>query len=99
VDQRHPHKTKYTETNRKKVGKSLEHMGRRKNFLNRTRMACDVRPRIDKWDLINCKASLSQRTLSIENKTKQKKKQKQKTKTSNQQSGKRSLATLHLIES
>jgi hypothetical protein len=35
-----------------KVGKSLEDMGTRKKFLNRTAMTCAVRLRIDKWDLI-----------------------------------------------
>jgi hypothetical protein len=43
-----------------KLWKSLEHMGTGENFLNRTPMACDVRSRIDKWDLIKlqsfCKA-------------------------------------------
>jgi hypothetical protein len=34
------------------VGKSLEDMGIGENFLNRTAMACAVRSRIDKWDLI-----------------------------------------------
>jgi hypothetical protein len=34
-----------------KVGKSLEDMGIREKFLNRTAMACTVRSRIDKWDL------------------------------------------------
>jgi hypothetical protein len=42
------------------VGKSLEDMGTGENFLNRTAMACTVRPRIDKWALIKlqsfCKA-------------------------------------------
>jgi hypothetical protein len=42
------------------VGKSLEDMPTAKNFLNRTAMACAVRLRIDKWDLIKlqifCKA-------------------------------------------
>ena len=36
----------------KKVGKSLEDMGTGGKFLNRTAMACAVRLRIDKWDLI-----------------------------------------------
>jgi hypothetical protein len=36
----------------KRVGKSLEDMGRGGKFLNRTAMACGVRSRIDKWDLI-----------------------------------------------
>jgi hypothetical protein len=43
-----------------KVGKSLQDMGTGEKFLNRTAMACDVRSRIDKWDLIKlqsfCKA-------------------------------------------
>jgi hypothetical protein len=51
-----------------KVGKSLKDMGTGENFLNRTAMACAVRSRIDKWDLIKlqsfCKAK------DIVNKTK-----------------------------
>jgi hypothetical protein len=35
-----------------KVEKSLEDMGTGEKFLNRTAMACAVRSRIDKWDLI-----------------------------------------------
>ena len=35
-----------------KVGKSLEDMGTGEKFLNRTAMACEVRSRIDKWELI-----------------------------------------------
>jgi hypothetical protein len=35
-----------------KVEKSLEDMGTGEKFLNRTAMACAVRLRIDKWDLI-----------------------------------------------
>ena len=35
-----------------KIGKSLEDMGTGERFLNRTPMACAVRSRIDKWDLI-----------------------------------------------
>ena len=42
------------------MGKSLEDMGTGEKFLNRTAMACAVRSRIDKWDLIKlqsfCKA-------------------------------------------
>jgi hypothetical protein len=34
------------------VGKSLEDMSTGKKFLNRTAMACAVRSRFDKWDLI-----------------------------------------------
>jgi hypothetical protein len=44
----------------KKVGKSLEDMGTGEKFLNRRAMACAVRSRIDKGDLIKlqsfCKA-------------------------------------------
>jgi hypothetical protein len=36
----------------KKVGKSLEHMGTRENFLNRTPIAYALRSRIDKRDII-----------------------------------------------
>jgi hypothetical protein len=43
-----------------KVGKSRENMGTGEKFLNRTAMACAVRSRIDKWELIKlqsfCKA-------------------------------------------
>jgi hypothetical protein len=43
-----------------KVGKSLKHMGTGGKFLNRTSMACALRSRIDKWDLMKlqsfCKA-------------------------------------------
>ena len=43
-----------------KVGKSLEDIDTEEKFLNRTAMACAVRSRIDKWDLIKlqsfCKA-------------------------------------------
>jgi hypothetical protein len=35
-----------------KVGKTLEDMGTGGKFLNRTAMACAVRSRVDKWDLI-----------------------------------------------
>ena len=42
------------------MGKSLEVIGKKEQFLNRTAMACAVRSRIDKWDLIKlqsfCKA-------------------------------------------
>jgi hypothetical protein len=45
---------------KEKVGKSLEDMDTGEKFLNRTAMACAVRLRIDKWDLIKlqsfCKA-------------------------------------------
>ena len=51
-----------------KVGKSLEDLGTGEKFLTRTAMACAIRSRIDKWDLIKlqsfCKAK------DIVNKTK-----------------------------
>jgi hypothetical protein len=34
------------------MGESLEDMGTGEKFLNRAAMACAVRSRIDKWDLI-----------------------------------------------
>ena len=50
------------------MGESLKDMGTGKKFLNTTAMACAVRSRIDKWDLIKlqsfCKAK------DIVNKTK-----------------------------
>jgi hypothetical protein len=36
----------------KKVGESLKDIGTGEKFLNRTAMACAVRSRINKWDLI-----------------------------------------------
>ena len=45
-------KTESVKLIEEKVGKSLEDMGTGEKFLNRTAMACAVRLRIDKWDLI-----------------------------------------------
>ena len=60
VDQKPPHKTRDTETYRGESRESLEDMGTGEKFLNRTAMACAVRLRIDKWDLMKlqsfCKA-------------------------------------------
>ena len=67
-----------------KVGKSLEDMGTGEKFLNRTAMACAVRSRIDKWDLIKMQISVRQKTLSIRQKD-------------HQQIGKGSLPILNLI--
>jgi hypothetical protein len=79
-----PETLKFTE---KKVEKNLKDMGTGEKFLNRTPMACVVRSRIDKWDLIKlqcfCKAKESV------NKKKKKKSQ--------QQSGKGFLPILNLI--
>ena len=60
MDQGTSHKTRDTETYRGESGKSLEDMGTGEKFLNRTAMACAVKLRIDKWDLMKlqsfCKA-------------------------------------------
>ena len=67
-----------------KMRKSLEDMGTRRKFLDRTAMACAVRLRIDKWYLMKlqsfCKAK------ETVNKTKR-----------HQQIGKRSLPILNQI--
>jgi hypothetical protein len=52
-----------------KVGKSLEDMGTGDKFLNRTAMACAVRSRIDKWDLIKLQSFCKPKTLSIRQKS------------------------------
>jgi hypothetical protein len=61
VDQRPPHKSRYIETNIKKVGNNLEHMGTGENFLIRTPIACALRSTIDKLGLLKlprfCKAN------------------------------------------
>jgi hypothetical protein len=51
-----------------KVGKSLKDMGTGEKFLNRKAMACAVRSRIDKWDLI--KLQIFCKAKDIVNKTK-----------------------------
>jgi hypothetical protein len=60
VVQETPHKTRDTETYRGESGNSLEDMSIGGKFLNRRAMACAVRSRIEKWDLIKlqsfCKA-------------------------------------------
>ena len=68
-----------------KVGKSLKLMGTGGNFLNRIPVAFALRSRTDKWDLINCKAFLWQRTLQIGL-------------NGQQHIGKRSSPIVHLIE-
>jgi hypothetical protein len=60
VDQGTPHKTRDSENYRVESGEKPQDMGTGGKFLNRTVMACAVRSRIDKWDLIKlqsfCKA-------------------------------------------
>jgi hypothetical protein len=51
-----------------KVGKSLKDMGTGEKFLNRTAMACALRSRIEKWDLIKLQSFC--KTKDIVNKTK-----------------------------
>jgi hypothetical protein len=58
VDQRTPHKIRDSEISRGESGEKIWALG--KKFLNRTAMACAIRSRIDKWDLMKlqsfCKA-------------------------------------------
>jgi len=68
-----------------KVGKNLNHMGTREIFLKRTPMAYVLRCRMHKWDSINCKAPVRQKTLSLGQ-------------NGNQQIGKRYLPILYPIE-
>ena len=60
MDQGPPHKTRDTETYRGESGEKPQTHGYRGKFLNRTPMACAVRSRINKCDLIKlqsfCKA-------------------------------------------
>jgi hypothetical protein len=60
VDQGTLHKTRDSETYRAESREKPRRYGHREKFLNRTAMACAVRSRIDKWDLIKlqsfCKA-------------------------------------------
>ena len=58
MDQGTPHKTKYTETNRKESGEELRAYGHRGSFPEA--IVYTLRSKIDKWDLIKlqrfCKA-------------------------------------------
>jgi hypothetical protein len=46
-----------------KVGKSLKYMGTGEKFLKRTPMACALRSKLDKLNLIKLQTSVRQRTL------------------------------------
>ena len=84
MDQRPPHKTRYTETNRKEGGKEPGAHGHRGNFLEQNTISfCS---KIKNWHMgpQNYKASVRQRTLSIR-------------RNSNQQIGKSSLPILNQI--
>jgi hypothetical protein len=50
------------------VGKSLEDKGTEQRFLTRTAMACAVRSRFDKWDLIKLQSFCKEKDTA--NKTK-----------------------------
>jgi hypothetical protein len=52
VDQEPQHKTRYTQSKRRGVGKSLGFIGTGENFLNITQMAQVPRSRIDKWEIL-----------------------------------------------
>jgi hypothetical protein len=60
VYQESPHKTRDTETYRGESGEKPQRYGHGGKLLNRTAMACPVKPRIDKCNLIKlqtfCKA-------------------------------------------
>jgi hypothetical protein len=57
VDQGPPHKTRYTESNRKENGEEPRtHWHRGKFVLYRTPMAQALRSTIDKWDLMKLKS-------------------------------------------
>jgi hypothetical protein len=60
VDQETPHKTRNTATYRRGSGEKPQDKGTEGKFLKKTAMACAVRSRLDKWDLIKlqsfCKA-------------------------------------------
>jgi hypothetical protein len=51
-----------------KVGNSLEHMGTRGKFLNRTPMAFTVRSRINKWNLIKLQSFSKTKDIIIKTK-------------------------------
>jgi hypothetical protein len=52
VDQRTHTKPETLKFIEEELGKSLEDMGTGERFLNQKAMACSVRSRINKWDLI-----------------------------------------------
>jgi hypothetical protein len=68
VDQGTPHKTKSLKLLEEKVGKSLKDMGTGEKLLNRIPMACAIKSRINKWDLI--KLQSFHKAKDIVNKTK-----------------------------
>ena len=53
---------------KEKVGESLEDMGTGEKFLNRTAMACAIRLKVHKWDLMKLQTSVRQKTPPIRQK-------------------------------
>ena len=68
MDQGTSHKPETLKLIEEKVGKSLEDMGIGEKFLNKTAMACAVKSRIDKWDLMKLQSFC--KTKDTVNKTK-----------------------------
>jgi hypothetical protein len=69
VDRGTPHKTRDTEIYREVSGKKPQRYGHRgKKFLKRTAMACSVRSRIYKWNLIKLQSFCKAKTLSMRQK-------------------------------
>jgi hypothetical protein len=68
VDQGTSHKTRDTEIYRGESGEKPQRYGHGGIFLNRTSMACAVRSRIDKWDLMKLQSFC--KTKDTTNKTK-----------------------------
>jgi hypothetical protein len=56
VDRRPQYKTRYTKSDRRKVGNNLEQSGTGDNFLNRTPTAQALRSTINKWELVKLKS-------------------------------------------
>jgi hypothetical protein len=68
VDQGTPHKTRDTASDRGESGGKPQNKGIEGKFLNKPAMACAVRMRIDKWDLIKLQSFC--KTKDSANKTK-----------------------------
>jgi hypothetical protein len=65
VDQGYPHKTRYSESNKRKSGEDPQTRGNRGNFLNRTLIASAVDQESTNETSENCKASIRKRAFSI----------------------------------
>jgi hypothetical protein len=56
MDQRHQYKTRCMEFNRRKIVKSIEHVGIGETFQNRTPIEQAGRSAVNKWDLMKLKS-------------------------------------------